>query len=541
MLEFSPKEREQRRMLRRAASALLIGAFLLAPAFAQAQPPKKGGDLVIGSTQAPRHLNPAVQSGIATGGPGAQLFASLLRADNQWQVHPYLAEKWEVAKDGLSVTLHLVKKATFHDGKPITSADVAFSVMATKANHPFQAMLAPVEKVDTPDPSTAVIRLARPHPALLLAMSTPALMPILPKHVYGEGDLKTSARNSTDVVGSGPFKLVEFKPGQHVVLERFDKFFIPGRPYLDRIVYNLNPDQSNLVISAERGEVHMLPFLDSTRDAQRLAKNPNLADTGDGYQGIGALTWLAFNLDRKPLSDQKVRQAISYAIDRKFISKALQGGLSTPATGPIVPSSPFYTSEVHKYDVDLNKANALLDEAGYKKGANGERLTLTVDYLPGSAESQKNIAEYLKSQLKKVGINVEVRASPDFATWAKRVAAHDFDMTMDLVFNWGDPVIGVDRTYLSSNIRNIIWTNTQSYRNSKVDELLTKAGTEIDTTKRKGYYAEFQKIVTDELPVAWINVVPYRTIYNKKLRNVTTSIWGTLAPLDEVYWEAPPK
>ena len=102
-------------------------------------------------------------------------------------------------------------------------------------------------------------------------------------------------------------------------------------------------------------------------------------------------------------------------------------------------------------------------------------------------------------------------------------------------------MIGVDRTYLSSNIRNIIWTNTQSYRNSKVDELLTKAGTEIDTTKRKGYYAEFQKIVTDELPVAWINVVPYRTIYNKKLRNVTTSIWGTLAPLDEVYWEAPPK
>src|SRR5881397_3964309 len=161
MFKLSRKEHEQRRILRCATSALLIGALALAPALAQAQQPKKGGDLVIGSTQAPRHLNPAVQSGIATGGPGAQLFASLLRADNEWKVLPYLAEKWEVSKDGLSVTLHLAKNAVFHDGKPITSADVAFSVMAIKANHPFQAMLAPVEKVDTPDPSTAIIRLAR--------------------------------------------------------------------------------------------------------------------------------------------------------------------------------------------------------------------------------------------------------------------------------------------------------------------------------------------------------------------------------------------
>ena len=103
-------------------------------------------------------------------------------------------------------------------------------------------------------------------------------------------------------------------------------------------------------------------------------------------------------------------------------------------------------------------------------------MTLTVDYMPGSDVQGKNVAEYLRSQLKKIGIAVQVRASPDFPTWAKRIASHDFDLTTDIVFNWGDPVIGVHRTYLSSNIRDIVWTNTQSYRNPKVDALLEQAG-----------------------------------------------------------------
>ena len=105
----------------------------------------------------------------------------------------------------------------------------------------------------------------------------------------------------------------------------------------------------------------------------------------------------------------------------------------------------------------------------------GERFKLTIDYLPGNDEQQKNVAEYLRSQLKKVGITVAVRASADFPAWSKRIASHDFDMTMDTVFNWGDPVIGVHRSYLSTNIKPVVWTNTQSYRNPKVDELLNTA------------------------------------------------------------------
>jgi peptide/nickel transport system substrate-binding protein len=519
------------------APLVLAVAAVALPLQAHAQEPKRGGTLVVGSTQTPRHLNGAVQSGIATAMPGTQLFASPLRFDDKWNPQPYLAESWKLADDGKSLTLNLRKNAVFHDGKPITSEDVAFSIMAIKANHPFQTMLGPVEKVETPDPYTAIIRMSTPHPAIVLAMS-PALCPILPKHIYGDGqDLKNHPRNSKDVVGSGPFKLVEFTPGRRVVMERFDKYFLPGKPYLDKVVMNISPDVSSLMLGLERGEVQMLPFASVPSDLKRLADNPQVLLTPKGYEGIGPLNWLAFNLTKKPLSDVAVRHAIATAIDKKFIAKALMAGFATPADGPIVPTSPFATTDLVRYPTDLKKAAAMLDAAGYKAGADGERFKLTIYYVPGAEDQQKTVAEYIRAQLKKIGIAVDVRTSADFPAWAKRMASHDFDMSMDLVFNWGDPIIGVHRTYLSSNIKPIVWTNTQSYNNPKVDELLNTAGGVLDPTKRKAYYATFQKIVTEDLPVEFINVVPYYTAASKKLGNVPMSIWGPMSPYDDVYFK----
>ena len=111
-------------------------------------------------------------------------------------------------------------------------------------------------------------------------------------------------------------------------------------------------------------------------------------------------------------------------------------------------------------------------------------------------------------------------------------------MTLDSVFNWGDPVIGVNRTYVSSNIRKgVIWSNTQSYSNPKVDELLEKAGIEPNTEKRKALYKEFQKIVVQDAPIAFINVIPYYQVHDKRLKNLPTSIWGAAAPVDEMRFE----
>lgn len=146
---------------------------------AVADEPKQGGTLVTVLGSNVRNLNSAVQSGIVTGFPGAQLFASPLRYDDSWTPQPYLAKSWDVSDDGLTVTLNLVENAVFHDGEPITSKDVAFSVDVIKANHPFKSMFAPIESVDTPDDHTAVLNLSRPHPALMLAMSG-QLMSIIP-------------------------------------------------------------------------------------------------------------------------------------------------------------------------------------------------------------------------------------------------------------------------------------------------------------------------------------------------------------------------
>jgi peptide/nickel transport system substrate-binding protein len=521
--------------MRRIVKSLVLATALstVFTGFSQAEEPKKGGTLVTVLGTNVRNLNSAVQSGIVTGFPGAQLFASPLRYDSDWTPQPYLAETWEVSDDGLSVTLNLVKNAKFHDGTPLTSQDVAFSVEVIKANHPFKAMFAPVETVETPDAHTAILKLSRPHPALLLAMSG-QLMSIIPKHIYGDGeitDVKAHARNNENVVGSGPFKLTEFKNGEHVILERFDEFFIEGRPYLDRIVMRIISDPAARAIAYENGEIHMGAFESLPRIINRLKKVDSLTVTPNGYGAIGPISWLAMNTTKGPLSDVRVRKAIAYAVDKDFIHKALMQGTANDSTSGIHPDSPFY-AEQEGYALDLEKSAALLDEAGFPV-KDGSRMALTIDFgWPGV----KAEVEYVKAALKKVNIDVEVRASADFPTWAKKMGSGDFDMSWDTVFNWGDPVIGVHRTYDSTNAFKGVWSNTQGYSNARVDELMAMAGVETDPAKRTALYAEFQAIIADELPVYHVNTVPYHTVYNtEKVGNPPIGIWGTSTPIDMTY------
>ncbi len=516
-------------------SFIVAAAIALAASPLAAQEPKRGGTLVMGQSTATSQFNNAIASGTGVMVPGAQLFASPLMHDENWNPKPYLAESWEIAPDALSVTLRLRKDAVFHDGKPITSDDVAFSILTIRDNHPFNTMLRPVEAVETPDPHTAVIRLKSPHPAILFAMGPP-LMPILPKHVYGDGkQIKQHPANTRNVVGSGPFRLVDVKPGDQFVLERFDKFFMPGKPYLDRIIVKLYPDSQTSILEFEAGRLHMQPFFNRVLELERAKGNAQLGLTNKGYQAVGGINWLLFNNKKKPFDDIRVRHAIAHAIDRDFIVKALHKGLSKVATGPIHSGFPQYTSDVTSYKYDLKKAEQLLDEAGLKRGADGVRLKITCDYYPGDEDGQKRLAEYMKPALKRVGIEVEVRAPADFPAWAKRMAEKDFDISMDAAFAWGDPVIGVNRTYLSSNIRPLVFTNNAQYVNPKVDEILGAAEREPDAIKRKALYAEFQKIVTADLPLYWLTELPYHTIYNNKVRNVPTTIWGTASPMMDVW------
>ncbi len=518
-----------RRRLLGASAAATTGLFgIPLESLAQAA---RGGVLVIGTTQRPRHLNSAVQSGVATMMPAAQLFASPLRMDSQWKPQPYLAERWELSADNRSVTLFLRKDAVFHDGRPVTAEDVKFSLESIRDNHPFTSMYGPLHAVTIPDKHTAVVRLAEPHPALLLAMST-SLTPIIPAHVFAGSDLKVHPRNASPV-GSGPFKLVEFKAGEHIVMERFDRFFLKDLPRLDRLIIKEYKDPGSLLLAFESGEIDALPSI-SGPDLPRARKIAGVQIVENAAPAIGPLTWLAFNVKNPKLADKRVRQAISFAIDREFIVKGLTGGTVKRSTGPISSGSPFYSAEVERYDLNVAKATQLLDAAGVKPGADGNRFTLEVDAPPG-VPTIKAIQEYLKPALAKVGIAVTVRNSPDFPTWARRVSSHQFEATLDAVWNWGDPVIGVHRTWLSSNIRpGVIWSNTQNYSSPRVDELLGAAAKEVNPAKRKAQYKEMQKIVVDECPVAFLIESTWAEGWSRKVVNPPKGIWGAIDAQSDV-------
>ena len=491
--------------------------------------PSVGGTLVIGSTQVPRHLNGTVQSGFATAVPGTQLNASPLLFDDQYNPKPYLAESWDVSDDGLTVTLNLVQDAVFHDGEPITSADVEFSILTAQAHHPFKPMFAPVTGVDTPDDHTAVINLSQPHPAILMAMS-PGLLPIIPEHIFNDGqDLPTHPRNTEDFVGSGPFRLTEYEPGTIIRMERFDDFFIEGTPCLDEIVMEITSDPAAIVLGLENGTTHLSATLGPTANVRRLQDNPDVEVSSDGHEAIGPIQWLEFNVNDEALSDPRVRQAIGYAIDREFLAAIIDQGLTFPASTGIVPSSPFHDESANHYDKDVDRAKELLAEAGYGEG----ELQLSIDYIP---PTQVIYAEYVVQALEDVGIETELSVSPDFPTWAGRIAGGDFQMTINNVWNWGDPVIGVHRTYLCDNRVGVIWTNNTGYCNSAADRLLRAAGQEIDPEARRVLYEQFQQIVAEDVPIYFLTTPPFWQAYIPAVQNPPTStIWGLMSPMHEIW------
>ena len=516
-----------------AALILILSLFILAvTAFAG----EKDNTLIYGLIGNTRTLNNAVLSGTSVCMPGTQIFASPLRFDGNWNPKPYLATSWEFSKDQLSLTLHLVKDATFHDGKPITSADVAFSIGVIKQYHPFKSMFQSVKTVDTPDAHTAVIRLSKPHPAILICLSPP-LCPILPKHIYGDGrDLRTHPANQAPV-GSGPFRFVKSKADDYVLLERYDGYFMKGLPLLDKIIFKYYDINGDAVSDLKYQHIHYYPLMVNNVNTRMLKKEKHLSIMGEGYDVLGPLVWIAFNNKKKPFDDVRVRRALAYAIDRDNIVKYFSEGFVTvkPATGPISPENPFFSPDVERYDYDIEKANAMLDEAGLKRDERGIRFSAYIDFLPITFNFSET-AEYLKHSLaRSIGVELIPRYHMSMNAWMEQVAGLDYDLNIDIVFNWGDPLIGVHRTFMSDNIKKgVMWSNTEQYVNPEVDGILKSAETETNPEKRKELYARFQKMVMEDAPVYPLIVFPYITIQNNTFIGFENNIWGAMSPLDHV-------
>ena len=342
---------------------------------------------------------------------------------------PRLATSWEGSADGLSVTFKLREGVTWHDGKPFTSADVAFS--ALNVWKPLQNLgrlvFANLEAVDTPDEHTAIFKFSKPTPFQLIRNALPAVTAVVAKHVYeGSADIAADPANAK-LTGTGPFKFAEHKPGEYYRLEKNDAYWGEGQPKLDEIVYRVLPDRAAAAGALEADEIQLAAFSQvPLADLDRISKVEGIKVYSTGYEGLTYQLVVEINHRRKELADLKVRQAIAHAIDKDFVVKTIFLGYAKPATGIIPQNAPeFYDPSVPTYAFDVAKANALLDEAGYGKEANGFRFQLKLLPAPYFAET-KQFGDYLRQALAAVGIDAVI-VNNDAAAHQKAVYTdHDF-------------------------------------------------------------------------------------------------------------------
>jgi peptide/nickel transport system substrate-binding protein len=533
----STDNREIQPLSRRAMvqlSLAAVGTAFSGAALAQTS----GGTLVMLVQPEP----PTLAGYTSTAGPVGQvtskIFDGLLEYDFNLNPQPSLAERFTVSPDGKAITFLLRSGVKFHDGQTLTSADVKFTFLdVLKKIHPrgtstFHDLI----DIETPDATTAVFRLANPAPYMMMAFSSYE-SPVIPKHIYGVGDIQTNV-HANQPVGSGPFKFVEWNRGQFIRLDRNPDYWRKGQPYLDRLVARFIPDSSTRTAALESSEVQIggfgaIPY----SDVKAMGKSPKLQVTTRGYEMQSPIAELDFNTRKPPFDNVKVRQAISYAIDRKFVIDNIWFGYGKAATGPI--SSNFgvtgiYTPDVKNYNVPDGKAQAekLLDEAGYPRKADGTRFEIIHDVTPYGEEWQR-FGEYTQQALAAIGVKSTLRYE-DVPSWLKRIYTnYDFQLTSNWIQTLADPVIGVHRLYHSSQIRpGIVFVNDSGWSSPETDQLMNQAAVEIDPTKRNVLYHEFQKKVVEAAPIVWVHEILFATVSDRSYKDLIVSPLGLYSSFD---------
>ncbi len=508
---------------------------------APAATPQQGGTLVMVVQPEP----PTLASFLSTAGPVGQVatkvYEGLLEYDFKLAPQPGLAKSWTVSPDGKTITFKLQENVTFHDGKPFTSADVKFTVFdVLKKSHPrgintFRAL----ESIETPDQYTAVFKMSEPAPYMLMALSGYE-SPMLPKHIFEAGDV-TKHPNADRPIGTGPFKFVEWQKGQFMRFDKNPSYWKKGRPYLDRIVARFIADGSTRAAVLETQEAHIAGFNAVLPvDVRRLEKLSHIGKTTRGYEMQSPIVELDFNTRTKPFDDVKVRQAVAYAIDRKFVVDNIWFGFGRPATGPInsnFKANGLYTADVKKYNVPngIEMANKLLDEAGYKRGAGGVRFEITHDITP-YGEEWRRFGEYVAQQLGKIGIKVTLRQE-DVPTWLRRIYTnYDYQLTNNWIQTLADPVIGVHRLYHSGSIRQgTVFVNGTRWSTPETDNLMNQAAVEMNAKNRAKIYHDLQKRIVDASPIVFVHELDFVTVHNKKVENFLVSPLGLYSAFDQAW------
>jgi peptide/nickel transport system substrate-binding protein len=472
-------------------------------AFAQgAATSQKGGTAITVLNQDPTTLSPALSPLVPTHILGCSIFEGLTELGTDYKIRPVLAKSWTISPDGLTYEF-ILKDAQWHDGQPFTSEDVKVSIL--EVNSKYSAVFGPagrvIDSIETPAKDKVVFKLKQPFGPFLIALGCAQGGAIMPAHLF-KGTVPTQNPAGGDkAVGTGPFKLSEWRRGEFVKLVRNDKYHMAGKPYLDEVIGKVVTVAASRTQGLQSGEVDAV-FRVPTTDVPTLRRDPKVKIVQADAAPL--MTFAFLNVSRKPLDDRRVRQALFRATDRDYLLKNVFFGVGKAGITPFTTDIGWATApdlDFNKmYPFDTAKANALLDEAGYKRGPDGMRFSLKVIIFANNYPEFQQAASAMKSTWKQIGVDLSIEALED-ATLVKRVFTdRDFDVALQTYTTYADPALGIARIYASSAIGRG-FGNASGYSNSEVDSLLQQAEKPSDFDERGKFYKQAQAIIADDAPI----------------------------------------
>ncbi len=418
-----------------------------------------------------------------------------------------LATKFDISSDGITYTFNLRDGVNWQDGQAFSAQDVKFTydlAMNPKTNSPRTSELTDrVDTIEATDDKTVTVKLKKPNAAFLVSNMVYA---IIPQHVLkdvapdalAQDPFSTGKKGRT--IGTGPFQFEEWVKNDHMTMVKFDGYW-NGAPNLDKYIYKIVPDQNALVQQLKTGEVDYGTIPESSvqemssRNDVKVVQYDTFSFTFFSYQLDPAKTTL--------FQDKEVRQALMYALDREAMIKAIRFGIGKVAVGTMpVPSWAYNPDGItNKYPYDVNKANSLLDSAGWTKGSDGIRAKggkkLQFDMYTNSGNNvREQYLTVMQQQWKKVGVDMTPKTEEWNAFLNRITGTKDFEVFL-VGFSWGvDP----DQTTMWATDSYTGGFNMNKYSNPKVDDLLQQGLATTDHTKRKDIYTQMQNIIMDDIP-----------------------------------------
>ena len=454
---------------------------------------------------APTNLDPRIGADAFSQHIDGLIFSSLVSHDAQMKATPDLASSWDVP-DPLTCVFHLRPGVKFHDGRPLTSADVKFtfdSILSDAMKSPKRGSFKMVDSIDAPDDETVVFHLHEPYASFLWSLTRP-VVGIVPRN--------SGTEIAQHPIGSGPFQFVSAITDEEIVLAR-NEYYFDGVPNIERLRIRIVPDVT----------VRALEFRKGSADATINSLTPDMVVTLGKEKGLVAdeqpgttLAYISFNFDDPTLAKREVRQALAYATDRKTIVQYLLRGQARPASSLLPPNSWAFDPNIPQYDFDPARAEQLLESAGYHRGADGMRLHLTLK--TSTDESTRLMSEAIADQWKRVGVALELRPL-EFATFYTDITRGSFQM---YALRWvganNDP--DIFEFVFSSKKMPPAGANRGHYANPLLDVLLQEEHVEMDQEKRRVLLSQVQKIVAEDEPYINLWYVANVCVHSDRLTGI---------------------